>query len=142
MAETAKQSDPPRESIERGYEVGDVSLRWVAIVVAACVVLAVLTHLFLTVVLHRTFNRARSDDRPRSIVTDEQPPRGVPPLQPAPWHDRTPYEDLRVMRSDEAKRFESIGWKPDEVTKVPHVPDDVVARVAARERTAPQGATK
>jgi hypothetical protein len=125
-------SEPPREAIDRGYEVGDVSLRAAMWWIIGSIIFAIVAHVFLTTVWHVEYHRAADADQARSAITDEEPPAGRPPLQPSVWHDRTPYEDLKVMRSDEVQVFDSIGWKTDEKTHLPHVPDEIVNKVSTR----------
>jgi hypothetical protein len=125
-------SEPPREAIERGYEVGDVSLRAAVWWTVGFIIFGLITHLFLTTVWHVTYRHAQAADQARSAISDEQPPANRPPLQPSIWHDTTPYEDLREMRGAEVGVFNDIGWKTDEKTHLPHVPDEIVNKVSTR----------
>ncbi len=125
-------SEPPREAIDRGYEVGDVNLRAAMWWIVGSIIFFLLAHVFLTTVWHVTYRMAAASDEPRSAVTDEQPPANRPPLQPSIWHDTTPYQDMQIMREQEAQVFNSIGWKPDEKTLLPHVPDEIVNKVSTR----------
>jgi hypothetical protein len=137
--EKTHQSEPTPEEIERGYEIGDVSVKAAVWVTVAFIAFGIVTHVFLTLVWKATYRQAEVIDQPRSAVVDERPPAFAPPLQPSLWHDTTPYEDTRNMIKAENKVFESIGWKVEprtkdqtEMTPTARIPDAILAKVQAR----------
>ena len=143
--EKTTRSEPTPEEIKRGYEVGDVSLKQAVWITVAFIVFGIVTHIFLTIVWKVTYRIAEQDDVPRSAIVDERPPRFAPPLQPSPYHDTTPAQDMTRMREDEKKVFESIGWKINDKTQLPTLPDAVVQQVASRPgqgTTRPAGGTR
>jgi hypothetical protein len=137
--EKTQPSDPPIEAIERGYEVGDVSVKGATYVTIGFIVLAIITHAFLTLVWKVTYSQAKVFDPERSAVLDERPPVNRPPLQPSRWHDFTPKQDMTHLRDQEAQTFRSIGWeKPSDKTghvsdnTLPRIPDAIVEKVSTR----------
>lgn len=130
--EKTQPSNPPTEAIERGYEVGDVSVKGATYVTIGFIVLGVVTHIFLTLVWKVTYSRAVVDDPARSAVIDERPPTHRPPLQPSPWHDSTPKQDMAALRGNEAKVFQSMGWEMTDKHPLPKVPDSILEKVATR----------
>ena len=142
--EKTQLSEPPREDIERGYEVGDVSLKVAVYATVGFIIFGIVTHLFLTTVWHIAYRQAAKSDEPRSAITDERPPAFAPPLQPSIWHNTTPYQDMKAMDAAEDQVFKSIGWTP-ETNHMPRVPDDILKKVATRPgmpTTAPAGGAK
>jgi hypothetical protein len=143
--EKTQPSDPPIEAIERGYEVGDVSVKGATYVTIGFIVLGIITHAFLTLVWKVTYSHAEVYDPKRSAIADERPPMNRPPLQPSPWHDSTPKQDMGVLRADEAKVFQSIGWETVEKKPLPRIPDSILEKVATRPgmaSTRPAGGTR
>ena len=96
--------------------------------------------MFLTLVWHVTYDRAIVGDPLRSAIVDERPPLNRPPLQPSPWHDSTPKQDMDVLRGNELKVFQSMGWQFDQKDKerhdnqpvLPRIPDSILEKVASR----------
>lgn len=136
--EKTQPSDPPIEAIERGYEVGDVTVKGAVYVTIAFIVLGLITHLFLTVVWKVTYRKAAVSDPLRSAIADERPPMNRPPLQPSAWHDATPRQDMDALRAHEARVFQSMGWEKPVVdgkpvaNALPRIPNEIVEKVANR----------
>ncbi len=127
--------EPMALSIKRGYEVGDVRLKWAVWVAAIFTVGIVVILIFLWFLWKLELRRHAADDQARSIVTDNQDFNvAAPPLQPNTRHDTSPSEDLKIMHHREDAVFNAVGWKVSGGSNLPAIPDDVVAKVAARKK--------
>jgi hypothetical protein len=135
MAESSSNPNPWHESLTKGYEPGDMRVRWFAVALACFVAFAAVTHWWLWVLVKADANPRRVD-RPVSAVPDYARPDAAsmagPPLQPTPEHDRLPQQDLEAMRRGEDKVFEALGWQVDPTTHRAAPPAALVQQVVAR----------
>jgi hypothetical protein len=135
MAES--KTDQWHETLAKGYQPGDMRVRWFALAVACFIAFAAVTHWWLWVLVKADATPPRGVDRPLSAVpdygrADTGTTAAAPPLQPTPTHDRLPYQDLEALRRGEDNVFKSLGWKVDAATHQATPPDALVRKVVAQ----------
>jgi hypothetical protein len=153
MAQHTDNPNPSPESLERGYEVGDLNIRAAAWFLPIFAVFIVITLVFLWIVQYRMLREPEVNDRKRSVIDEPQRLTNAPPLQPMQGlppkaegqkseTDYLPSEDLVRMYHKENKHFEALGWKVDSRTIQPDPPkppdaliEQVIARVNSRRST-------
>lgn len=134
------------ETLNKGYQPGDMRVRWFVLAVVCFIAFAAVTHWWLWVLVKADATPPRKVDHRLSAVPgyateSTGTPAAAAPLQPTPDHDRLPHQDLDAMRRGEDKVFESLGWKINEATHQATPPDDLVHRVVARfQKRAPSSA--
>lgn len=124
----------PAARVPGAYEKGDLSLKWCGFALVCLVVSALVIHWGLMRVVKANLEHERVVDKGRSVSTTSVE-LANPPLQPRQDHDRLPGQDLDLMREQENRVFEAMGWRRKEATGGEgdwRVPDAVVARVAER----------
>ncbi len=121
-----------QQSIDRGYEVGDVSAKTVGIFVPSLIVFTAAVLIGVAVYMSLRERAAINSDQPRSAVADTPLPFNGPVLQPTQGHDTLPQEDLAAMYDRENRVFDSLGWKTEGTGLLPKIPDGLIDQVNAR----------
>jgi len=141
--------EPSSESLERGYETSDVSVKGLAWFVVCLIVVAAVVHAGVWFLLEEYIKRDELRDRPYAALADKQfadaynnqhgtrleaqevpPPPPEPRLQPSQGHERTPEADLRLMRNQEDDMLRRLGWVIDPVSHMAlAIPSEVMSAV-------------
>jgi hypothetical protein len=138
MTQTEEQP-PTQETIRRGYELPDVSVKGLLIFFVIFVVMGAAAHIcawFLTI---HFLEQPRSVD----VVISAAPPQQrfpEPNLQPSETHNQLDWQDMDDLRRQKNQIFQQLGWNIDPETGAARIPDDIVNQLAAQR--AAKGATK
>jgi hypothetical protein len=153
MSHSHSQPTPASpESIARGHEVTDASVRGIFIFTVT-LFLTLLVSVAITLALFYMFtgsvDQTHKEQYAPSPLAENRPPSPAPPLQPSPGHLTLPYEDFQDLKAIWVRLANTYG---DEVMADHHVHDripiqaafDILAKQGLPENTAvnipsPQG---
>lgn len=111
MHESPRHQPPAVESVKAGYEISDARLRPVLASAAALVVITVVVVLLLWGLMDVLERLDRRNDPPSSPVASARQQVPEPRLQPLiGLNDRTPAQDLVLMKQQNAEILSSYGW--------------------------------
>ncbi|HSV13530.1 MAG TPA: hypothetical protein VLI90_04680 [Tepidisphaeraceae bacterium] len=130
----AQDQLPSADALQRGYESITVSNRGLLIFLICFILTAVVLHWAMWVLIKYYAGMTRDADMPRSDVTRVDP-FVDPRLQPSEPHPYLPWQDLASWRQEQQQVFDQLGWRQNQDNGRPHIPDDVVAALAARYAT-------
>jgi hypothetical protein len=111
MHETPRHQPPALESVQAGYEVSDAHLRPVLATAIALVVVTGVVVLILWGLMSVLERIEQRTDPPRSPVASDHQQVPKPRLQPLiGLNDRTPAQDLVLMKQRNSEILGSYGW--------------------------------
>jgi hypothetical protein len=133
MSEPRQKPDPA--SVEAGYELHDVSARWLVLFAAVLASMVVVVCLFLIWLVGLFEARAAKHDPLLSPLAESQTPPATSPLLQA-----NPKIDFAAKRAREDAVLGEYRWL-DEERKTLRIPIDEAMRIIERDGVRPRGAS-
>jgi hypothetical protein len=126
-----EEKPPSQETIRRGYELPDVSVKGLLIFFVIFLVMGALVHLCAWTLTVYFLHQPRDVD---AVISAAPPQKRFPPpnLQPIESHNQFDWQDMNDLRREKNQIFEQLGWKIDPDTGAARIPDDIVNQLAAQ----------
>lgn len=131
MGEQVRHEPPSQASLSAGYEVSDARLSPIIVSVVVLIVIAVVVHVLLWGLMKGFESQEQRSDPAPSPVADYRQVVPEPRLQPLiGLNDRTPAQDLILMKEQNAQVLDGYGWV-DRERGVVRVPIDEAMKMLA-----------
>ena len=126
-----EEKPPSQETIRRGYELPDVSVKGLVIFFIVFVLMGALVHVCAWMLTIYFLHQPRDVD----TVISAAPPQNrfpAPNLQPIEKHNQFDWQDMDDLRRQKNQLFEQLGWSIDPETGAAKIPDSIVNQLAAQ----------